>query len=89
MLRVGVKRRRTKQEILDEEEEARKKEELIQEKLEELQVLKLKAQDYDRLQQEVQAAEEMRDSLIASGHLVQDNNGHLSPVKLEPDRVAL
>ena len=51
--------------------------------------MKAKADDYDRLQQEVAAAENMRDSLIASGHIVRDEEGNLSPVKLEAERVAL
>ena len=88
MLRAGVKRRRTKQEILDEEEEAAAKEADIQAKLEQLQELKAKALDYDRLQQEVIAAEVMRDSLIASGHIIKDEEGNLSPVKLESEGVA-
>jgi len=43
MLRVGVKRRRTKQEIIDSKEAARKKEELVQGKLAEYVELKAKA----------------------------------------------
>ena len=70
MLRVGVKRRRTRQEILESKEEARKKEELIQGKLIEFEQLKAKAQDYDRIAKKLEGATEMRDSLIASGHLV-------------------
>ena len=65
------------------------KEAEIQAKLEELREMKAKADDYDRLQQEVAAAENMRDSLIASGHIVRDDEGNLSPVKLEADRIAL
>ena len=88
MLRAGVKRRRTKQEILDEEEEAAAKEADIQAKLEQLQELKAKVLDYNRLQQEVIAAEVMRDSLIASGHIIKDQEGNLSPVKLEAEGAA-
>ena len=89
MLRAGVKRRRSKQEIIDEKEEARLKEEDIQAKLLKLQEMQAKAADYDRLQQEVFQAEQMRDSLLASGHLVRDEEGNLSPIKLDAERVAL
>lgn len=39
MLRIGVKRRRTKQEIFEEKEEARIKEQSIQEKLDMVEML--------------------------------------------------
>ena len=83
LLRVGVKRRRTKQEILDDKEEARVKEEAIQGKLAEFAAMKAKADDYDRMAESVRNAEQMRDSLLESGHIVRDDEGNLSPVKLE------
>ena len=80
---MGVKRRRTKQEILDDKEEARVKEEAIQGKLAEFAAMKAKADDYDRMAESVRNAEQMRDSLLESGHIVRDDEGNLSPVKLE------
>ena len=83
MLRIGSKRRRTRQEILDEKEESRKKELPIQGKLEEFEMLKAKVQDYDRLAKAVEQAEEMRDSLLQSGHLVKAEDGSLVPIKID------
>ena len=76
-----MKRRRTRQEILEEKEEARKKEELIQGKLAEFEQLKAKADDYDRIAKELEGATEMRETLLSTGHLISEN-GILSPCKL-------
>ena len=82
LLRVSVKRRRTKQQILDDTEEAKFKVEAIQGKLAQYEELQSKAKDYDKMVIEVRQAQEMRDSLIESGHLVRDADGGLSKVKL-------
>jgi len=82
MLRVGAKRRRTKQELLEEKEATKKKEELIQGKLAEYVELKAKADEVDQMKKQVEQAMEMRESLISSGHLILQNDGTVSPAKL-------
>ena len=58
-------------------------EEAVQGKLAEFAKFKAKAEDYDRMAESVKNAEQMRDSLLESGHIVRDDEGNLSPAKLD------
>ena len=77
LLKVGAKRRRTKQEITDEKEEARVKEEAISSKMNQFATMQ---QEINNMKQQMAEASQLKgffESMINDGKLVQDADGNI------------
>ena len=75
LLKVGTKRRRTRQEILDEKEEARLKEESIEEKLAALEGLALRCARSEAKAKENESANDILKSFLDKGMAVIGDDG--------------
>ena len=78
MLKVGAKRRRTAQQIADEEEAKRRKEQEVNDKFHQIQMVE---QENQKLVQEASVGEYSKSvvmNLLDGGYLQDDGNGNLS-----------
>ena len=75
MLKLGTKRRRTKQEISDEKEESRIKQESIESKLEAYEQLKVQHDALDESQRDDIAARFVLQDLLQKGKVVIADDG--------------
>ena len=77
LLRLGTKRRRTKQEISDEKEELELKEQAVQEKLYAAETMLQKVQDLEAQVQVNQQSKDFIEHLLDTGVLAKDIYGQI------------
>ena len=78
LLKVGTKRRRTRQEILDDKEEARIKEEGMQGKLAQIDSLTQRCAELEQKAKGNEAADLILRDMISKGQAVMDENGNVT-----------
>ena len=78
MLKIGTKRRRTKQEISEEQEEARIKEEAVESKLAKFDKMKEKVKELEGDVESNKAADVILRSMIKDGYVVMDADGNVT-----------
>ena len=81
LLKIGAKRRRTKQEVQEEHEEALIKEEAISQKVAQYEAMALRIQELEQQATSNQAAANILSEMLQKGEAVQDEEGRISILK--------